>query len=110
MTERDDLWRWDAVELASAIRTRRISSRDAVASHLVEAPLGEVEADCLATPSVGRELVGVAPHQAKQSVGNASLANALLSCMVGEGEMVLLHDISSKFEFQYRGTHFRGLG
>ena len=30
----DELWRWDAVELAQAIRTRRISSREAVTSCL----------------------------------------------------------------------------
>ena len=34
MTTRGDLWRFDAVELAAAIRTRRISSREAVGSHL----------------------------------------------------------------------------
>src|SRR5262245_31470844 len=30
----DDLWRWQACDLADAIRTRRISSREAVASAL----------------------------------------------------------------------------
>ena len=35
----DDLWRWDAADLAQAIRTRRISSREAV-----EACLGRMEA------------------------------------------------------------------
>ncbi|PYM78642.1 MAG: amidase, partial [Candidatus Rokuibacteriota bacterium] len=29
-----DLWRWDAVELAAAIRTRRISSHEATRSVL----------------------------------------------------------------------------
>src|SRR5688572_20064595 len=30
----NDLWRWDAVDLARAIRTRKISSREAVAAVL----------------------------------------------------------------------------
>jgi amidase len=34
MTTSNDLWRWDAVDLALAIRTRAISSREAVAAHL----------------------------------------------------------------------------
>lgn len=34
MTTSGDLWRCDAVELAAAIRTRRISSREAVEAHL----------------------------------------------------------------------------
>ncbi|MBL8699644.1 MAG: amidase family protein [Alphaproteobacteria bacterium] len=31
---KDELWRWDAVDLAAAVRARRISSREAVAAHL----------------------------------------------------------------------------
>lgn len=31
---KDDIWRWSAVEIAQAIRTRRVSSREAVASCL----------------------------------------------------------------------------
>lgn len=31
---KSDLWQWDAVDLAAAIRTRRISSREAVAAHI----------------------------------------------------------------------------
>jgi len=33
----NDLWRWDAVDLAAAIRARRISSREAVEAHLARA-------------------------------------------------------------------------
>jgi len=72
----------------------------AIASHLVEAPLGQVKAGRLAALPVGGELVGIAPDQAEQSVWNASLGNALLSGVVGEDELMLLHDISSKFEVQ----------
>lgn len=37
-----ELWRWHAVELAAAIRTRKVSSREAVHSVLERADAAEV--------------------------------------------------------------------
>jgi Asp-tRNA(Asn)/Glu-tRNA(Gln) amidotransferase A subunit family amidase len=68
MTTRGDLWRFDAVELAAAIRTRRISSREAVGSHLdrlasvnpyINAVVDPLAAEALAEADAADELTEI---------------------------------------------------
>jgi len=62
-----DLWRWDAVDLASAIRTRKVSSREAV-----RAALGRLDA-------VNPHLNAVTVLLADQALAEADRADAAVS-------------------------------
>jgi hypothetical protein len=64
MATSEDLWRVDAVELAAAIRTRRISSRDAVEAHLAR------------LAAVNPRLNAVVDPMAAEALAEAEIADA----------------------------------
>ncbi len=69
-----DLWRWSAVDLAAGIRTRRISSREAVTSCLLR--LNEVNPAINAVVDVMVDEALAVADRADKAVSTASLSAA----------------------------------